>query len=112
MQVKYFTKIFNEVSSPTSVDTIVNLYSDILSIHVDGTFSSLAMKVYGKATKESEEFVELAVVNMTNFDIVNTIDAKGIYEAAAEGICIFKFEITSISGGNATVDIRLVSTGV
>lgn len=112
MQVKYFSKIFDAVGAPTSTDTIVNMFSDILSIHVDGTFSALSLKVYGKATKESGEFVELAVVNMNNFDIVNTISAKGIYETAAEGICIFKFEITSISGGNATVDIRLVSTGV
>lgn len=112
MQVKYFTKIFDNVSSTTESNEIINLYSDILSIHVDGTFSSLALKIYGKATKESGEFVELAGINMNNFDIVNTIDAKGIYEVAAEGICIFKFEITSISGGNATVDIRLVSTGV
>ena len=112
MQVKYFNRIFDKATSAKTVDNVINLYSDILSISVDGTFSALQLKVLGKATKETATFTELAAVNMTSFDIINTITAKGVYEIAAEGICIFKFQITSISGGNATVDIRLVSTGV
>ena len=112
MQVKYFKRVFDNISSTQSVDNIVNLYSDILSIQVDGTFSAMTLKVYGKTTKEGDTFVELASVNMTTFDIVTSITSKGIFETAVEGICMLKLEISSISGGNATVDIRLVSTGV
>ena len=112
MQVRYFKRIFDGISSAQSYDNVVNLYSDILSIQVDGTFSAMTLKVYGKTTKEGDAFVELAAVNMTNFDIATSITSKGIFEVAVEGICMLKFDVSSISGGNATVDIRLVSTGV
>lgn len=111
MQVRYFKKIFDEIDSATESDAIINLYSDVLGIQVEGSFSALSLKVLGKATKESEAFVELSAINLTSFDLTDSITAAGIYEVGIEGICIIKLEIESISGGAATVNVRLVSTG-
>lgn len=111
MQVKYFKRIFDEVSAAAESDPIYNLSSDVLAVQIDGTFSAISFKVFGKVTKESENFVELSAINLNSFTAASEITAKGIYEIAVEGICGLKFQIASISGGNATVDIRLVSTG-
>lgn len=111
MQVKFFKKIFDGASAAAESDPIYNLYADSLSVQIDGTFSAISFKVFGKTTKESERFVELSAINLTSFEAASDLTAKGIYEIAVEGICVLKFQIVSISGGNATVDIRLVSTG-
>lgn len=111
MQVRYFKKIFDQATAAATSDTVVNLYSDTLSVQLEGTFTSISFKVLGKTTMESDEFIELSGINLNTFDVANPLTAKGVYEFPVEGICILKFQIASISGGNVTANVRLVSTG-
>lgn len=84
-----------------------NKSSDNLTIQVSGTFTSAEFNVQGKTDINSNEWVNLSVVNVSDYSVVSNVTKKGIYTLSVEGFSFLRVNLTAVSGGNITVFGRL-----
>lgn len=98
------TLLINAATSASSSASVVNNNCDVLGIQITGTFSSATVNVQGMVNVDSNTWVNLAALNLTDFDIENTgITAKGLYEIGIEGVLRVRVNVSSVSGGNISV---------
>lgn len=112
MYVKEYIKLIDSATSTKVADIINNINCDTLSLNVSGTASSLNIIVEANNIFNSTAYQQIAIIKLSDFSINSSITSKGLYEIPIEGAANIKISLTSVSGGNVTVDARLVNTGV
>lgn len=61
----------------------------LIQIIGDGEVS---MTVFGKLTNDLQDYSQLSIIKMLNFDLVNEIKEPGLYMIMTEGITALKFD--------------------
>ena len=98
--------MIDAASSAGASAEVINSTCDLLSVQVDGTFSSATVKVQGKTDANASDWTNIAIFNKSTLDLTEGSDgitAKGIYEANIAGVVFVRVNVTSVSGGNVTV---------
>lgn len=96
-------KFFENATESELSEAMINVKGGILTIQATGTATSFEYEVLGCLNTQSEQFVALSGVNVSNFSIYNVVNEKGIYEYDINGIRQIKVLITSIEGGDLTI---------
>ena len=98
------------INTPTVSKSYFNANSDVLSLHVYGTFSSGLVFIEGRTNKESE-WVKLAAINLSDFSAVREgITKAGLYELGIASVRELRARVESIAGGNMTLFGQIIST--
>lgn len=103
----YTAYILKEASAPQEGKVITSTQGDVLTLEVSGNGSGVSLEVSGLVDIDSEVYTPLAGINLTNFDIANTISGNGIYQYGVDGVARIKVELKAISGGTITAFARL-----
>lgn len=94
-------------SSAVASEPIINTDCDLLSVQVEGTFTSGKIEIQGKTDeREDADWENLAVLDKSSLDLISGftgITAKGIYETGISGLVLVRVNVASVSGGNVTV---------
>jgi len=112
MFVKEFKKIIDGATSATVADILNNTNCDTLSLNVSGTATSLTITIEANNIFNSTEYQSIAAIKLSDFSINETITSTGLFEIPIEATANIKVSLTSVSGGDVTVEARLVNTGV
>lgn len=103
--------LINAATTATASSYVANNECDILGLQVTGTFSSATVYVQGMVNIDSNTWVNLAVMNLTDFDLKNAgITAAGIYEVGIEGVLRVRVNVSAVSGGNISVYGKFASS--
>ena len=102
--------VINTATTPTISDEYINNSCDIVSLEVKGTFTSATVKLQGMIDPNSTEWVDLAMINMTDYSTFSAVENKGIFEGGIEGVLKVRVNVTAVSGGNVSVYARFGNT--
>lgn len=87
------------LDSATGVSDIVlvNSQAKMLTLQVSNS-AGLNFQVFGCSDIEVENWEPLGIINLTNFDTVESASGDGVYASSVEGIYRVKLNIISGSG--------------
>lgn len=103
--------MINAATSAAVSSNYTNNNCDILGIQVTGTFSSATLYIQGMVNTDSNTWVNLAALNLTDFDVENAgITSAGLYEYGIEGVMMVRANVSAVSGGNITVYGKFASS--
>ena len=77
---------------------LYNVNDGILVLQVDGDVKSLELSVLGNTSLIDDNFVELKVINASDYSVSNKISAPGIYWVDINAIRSAKISLSKISG--------------
>lgn len=77
---------------------LYNVNDGILVLQVDGDVQSLELSVLGNTSLIDDNFVELKVINASDYSVSNKISAPGIYWVDINAIRSAKISLSKISG--------------
>lgn len=86
-----------------------NNIADVLSLEVAGDFEG-EIVLEGKIDKDLDEYVMISGINLTNFEITNTIKNKCIVEYGIEGLQYIRVNIKSLTSGSVNIIGRIINT--
>lgn len=80
-----------------------NLHADIISVQISGGFSSGLFHFEGLVDTDSDEWVPIAGVNLSDYSITADPTGAGIWEVPLEGLQRFRVRTETVTGGTAKV---------
>ena len=97
-------------SNATESETTTNVKAETLTVQVEGTATSMSLEVLGCSDLKSDEYHVLTGFT-SDFNLTSEMTANGIYTFPVDGLGRFKFNLTSVSGGEVTVFCRMTTGG-
>ena len=94
--------IFKDLSH-TETKEISNVNGELLVIQVTGNAVNKSIQILGISDLESEEFVKLQSINMTDFSITNDIVNNGLYQIDISAVRKIRIVIESIENGTVSI---------
>ena len=104
-------KIFNFLDSVTftTISNSMKVKEDHLAVNfeVKGTATTIDLVIEG-VIMDSGEWVELAAINLSNFDVATDIEQKGAYQVTLIGLAEIRINVKNLVGGNLSVTGKVV----
>ena len=92
-----------EASSAQSSNEFAEFSADQLLLEVSGTATSFSLRVCMYLDNRSGEYTDVAVINMTDLSVGESITKKGVYACSIAGSTRIKIILDSVSGGYINV---------
>lgn len=102
---------FNKVTSPgVPNNPYRNNKADVIALEISGSFTTGKFCFEGRADIHSNNWTPVVGINLSDYSISTFATSQGIFEVGIEGLQLFRVRIEELSGGDATVYARVVST--
>ena len=98
-----------DATAPMESEATVNVKGETLTVQVDGNGDGISLRLMGCADLKSDEYYAITGF-ASDFEMIDTITANGLYTFPIDGLGRFKFNLSAIGGGSVTVFCRM--TGV
>lgn len=106
MNVMQDKVLLNGAASPEESQIMFLLQESQITLQVTGDATAFSAKVLGTADDPKDEkavWAEMAILNMSDFTVLQAADKAGVYIAVLDGVRGCKVKLESVSGGSVTV---------
>ena len=110
MQILNNFYAFEGASEAAESEPTTNVKAETLTVQIEGSATSMSLKVLGCSDLRSDEYQVLPGVT-SDFSLTSEMTANGLYTVPVEGMGRFKFDLASVSGGEVTVFCRMTTGG-
>lgn len=97
---------FNNTTTTGDSEYLINNKANVLSLQVFGEATSFSISVLGLIDIDSDDFVPLTGINLSDFSLASNISKNGIYEYDISGIRLIKLNLAST---NANISVKGVT---
>lgn len=101
---------FEGASGAAESEPTTNVKAETLTVQVEGSATSMSLQVLGCSDLKSNEYHVLTGFT-SDFNLTSEMTTNGLYTFPVEGMGRFKFNLTSVSGGEVTVFCRMTTGG-
>ena len=91
------------VNPEDKVEYYGNIHADIVSVQISGDMSNGVFHFEGLVDTDSDEWVPIAGVNLSDYTITADPTGAGSWEVPIEGLQRFRVRTESVTGGTAKV---------
>lgn len=106
MNVMQDKVLLSEAAAAVESQPMTLLQESSLVLQVSGGATALSLKALGTANDPADKqavWVELGILNMSDFTVLQAVEKAGVYTVAVDGMRGFKVNLGSVSGGTVTV---------
>lgn len=110
MQVINNFKFLQDVEIETTSQPYINVLADTLTLDVNGDASGIKMVVEGKTDINSEQWIIVSGINLSNYDLVSEITNNGLYLYPMSGLSSIRVKLNNILTGQVNAFGRIVAS--